>query len=304
MIGVRAVRRGQRAADAGGGGDLPRAAASGRHPGPWPTRRRCAAGSTCSTGTARAAPGCSPSPAARGSALGDGRPRPAARRRPVVLQAASLLPDLPRRRTCSADPAPAAAALAERRPTPRAPTSPACSTPGGGRPPAARAAAALRRDLRPRRGSTRSTCPTGPTATPAAAARPWPVQAALPRAAASWSTPRRAARLPAAGARVRRRGRPDSTAGPAAGVPGEPRAAAAGPARQGPPVRRRRRGGLRDPAGPSPRGPAAVMAMAGAGRRPRPSGSSRTTPTAARSPAVRPADERRWTCCSGASCPT
>ena len=67
----------------------------------------------------------------------------------------------------------------------------------------------LRARVRPRASATPCTCPTGPTGTPGAAARSWrDFKKTLPAKRLPGGHPRRTARLPADGPRVRRRGGP------------------------------------------------------------------------------------------------
>ena len=223
-------------------------------------------------------------------------------RRRVVHQAASLVPVLPRRRRCVERVPLLRAALAEQRRRPAARRVPRPRSSGRR---CGELQRRLRRRLRPLAAGTRCTCPTGPTATPAAAARCWPRSSSATATAASSSTPH--GELPdhlpmvlefAAVAD------PDGGAALLQRVPG--RASSCSGSR----CRGRRR---RTPAwsaavcatlpGASPPDRAAVQAMAGPGRR-REIGRARAVrpaAAAARRHGQERADGRR---CCGASCPT
>ena len=186
-VRVRPVRRGQRPAGRRWRSRPSTPSSSGRPPSATaPATTSCAAGSTCSTGTATAPqPGLFPPSAAepaRGRAVDEAPTRRPSRTpaRRVVYQAASLVPRYPDERRsssgcrCSGGPGRAADAGAARRSTALLDdlgthaARPSCS-------------ARYVERLRPLAASTRSTCPTGPTATPAAAARCWArFKAALP----------------------------------------------------------------------------------------------------------------------------
>ena len=269
-----------------------------------PATRSCAAGSTCSTGTATARPTGLFPPTATDAAVSEPmRPlgtRRHARGRPPGRV---VVPRLPRRRArstgCRCSRAAARRAGRRRRgaldPAPRR-TSRAT--------PLRRPRSATTSRSSTCRASTRSTCPTGPTATPGGAARCWPVQGGATGPAASSSTPR--GELPdylpmvlefAAVAD------PDGGRGAAAGVPAEPRAAAVRAARGrarrtptwSPPSARRCPGLARRP------GRGAWRWLDGP--------PTETVGLEPYDPRLLPlhrsaAREPRWTSCSGESCPT